>query len=264
MVATVSTISKHITERTPFSLVRFSEGEGRILAYPQWLSGWEAAHQTLTYQYGPKVLEAAYRRWGLPGFNKTLSVIHDGMIQSARNADVVGLPTAVHFSPIRTTRDLQAQVGFASALLSLGTVLDLSPSQKIVDCYCNHVLQRDGSFDTLLRNLPFVGTVGHSDIGKALQSRFNIKVTQHISIPAHATFLTLEGLHFPDRFYEIARTLEVPHQGAVFLVGAGYLGKLYCDLIKQRGGIAIDVGSVFDGWTGRGRAEIVVDPRMQL
>jgi len=39
-----------------------------------------------------------------------------------------------------------------------------------------------------------------------------------------------------------------PTRGAVFIVGAGILGKIYAHLIHQRGGIAIDVGSVLDGW----------------
>jgi hypothetical protein len=34
--------------------------------------------------------------------------------------------------------------------------------------------------------------------------------------------------------------------GRLFLVGAGILGKIYCDAIRQQGGVAIDVGSVMD------------------
>ena len=33
-----------------------------------------------------------------------------------------------------------------------------------------------------------------------------------------------------------------------FLVGAGVLGKIYCDRIKARGGVALDVGSILDSW----------------
>jgi hypothetical protein len=38
--------------------------------------------------------------------------------------------------------------------------------------------------------------------------------------------------------------------GKVFLVGAGGLGKIYCMLIKEHGGLAYDIGALFDGWAG--------------
>jgi len=48
------------------------------------------------------------------------------------------------------------------------------------------------------------------------------------------------------------RALERVTLGRVYLVGAGILGKMYCDVIKQRGGVAIDIGAVIDGWARRG------------
>jgi hypothetical protein len=33
-------------------------------------------------------------------------------------------------------------------------------------------------------------------------------------------------------------------------VGAGYLGKRLVDLAKMRGGVALDLGSIFDHWVG--------------
>ena len=44
-----------------------------------------------------------------------------------------------------------------------------------------------------------------------------------------------------------------PGGGALFLVGAGAFGKIYCQWIKERGGIAIDIGSIFDSWANIGR-----------
>jgi len=44
--------------------------------------------------------------------------------------------------------------------------------------------------------------------------------------------------------------------GKLFLVGAGFLGKIYCDLIKRHGGIALDVGSMMDRWAGFGQTRV--------
>ena len=48
----------------------------------------------------------------------------------------------------------------------------------------------------------------------------------------------------------IQKTLDVAYQGEVFLVGAGFLGKIYCQTIKNLGGIALDIGSAADYWMG--------------
>ena len=39
-----------------------------------------------------------------------------------------------------------------------------------------------------------------------------------------------------------------PAPGEVHLVGAGFLGKFFCDQIRTKGGIAIDIGSQADRW----------------
>ncbi|RKX65082.1 MAG: hypothetical protein DRP42_05360, partial [Tenericutes bacterium] len=70
----------------------------------------------------------------------------------------------------------------------------------------------------------------------------------------------------PDMFQEIApeevnpdyiEQLEdilnrqlVDFPGMLYLVGGGLYGKLYCQLIKSQGGIALDLGSLFDAWLG--------------
>ena len=55
--------------------------------------------------------------------------------------------------------------------------------------------------------------------------------------------------HFHDYF---DRILEYPFEaGQVWLVGAGVLGKIYCEAIRQRGAVAVDVGAAMDLWAGR-------------
>ena len=38
--------------------------------------------------------------------------------------------------------------------------------------------------------------------------------------------------------------------GMLYLVGGGLYGKLYCQLIRSQGGVALDLGSLFDAWLG--------------
>ena len=42
----------------------------------------------------------------------------------------------------------------------------------------------------------------------------------------------------------------VEFPGMLYLVGGGLYGKLYCQLIRSQGGVALDLGSLFDAWLG--------------
>ena len=53
------------------------------------------------------------------------------------------------------------------------------------------------------------------------------------------------------------RELADDRAGRLWLVAAGMLGKVYCDVIRNAGGIAVDVGHTADMWAGvRSRASI--------
>lgn len=61
-----------------------------------------------------------------------------------------------------------------------------------------------------------------------------------------------KGNHYRLRHREIVRKIRrTCSQYDVCLVGAGFLGKFYCGLVKSRGGRAFDVGRLFDLWAGR-------------
>jgi len=58
--------------------------------------------------------------------------------------------------------------------------------------------------------------------------------------------------HYPNRYNEICDSLhrQAPLNGRLFLVGAGGLGKIYCEVVRSLGGIAFDLGALLDGWDG--------------
>jgi hypothetical protein len=39
--------------------------------------------------------------------------------------------------------------------------------------------------------------------------------------------------------------------GNICLVGAGFIGKIYVNWFKERGGVAMDIGAVMDLWAGK-------------
>lgn len=116
-----------------------------------------------------------------------------------------------------------------------------------------HIQMRDrNKLPVLLKKRDFVGLIGGRDVRAVLQRSYQIERIDQFLVPPEAKFSFANGYqrHYPDRFEEIRRLIEVPYRGALFLVGAGLLGKIYCEWIRERGGIALDIGSIFDEWSG--------------
>ncbi|MBZ9997321.1 hypothetical protein [Mesorhizobium sp. BH1-1-4] len=57
--------------------------------------------------------------------------------------------------------------------------------------------------------------------------------------------------HYPDVFKQVCDKINTPAEGKVFLVGAGLAGKEYLKIIRDNGGIALDLGALLDAWDGR-------------
>lgn len=152
----------------------------------------------------------------------------------------------------------------AGALLAVSKYIAHIPHDRLFDTYIFFSLQLGGKFDLILQDADFVGVVSHTDFRAELTTRFGIKRMDHVMVPAHKSFGVGPSVHFPDEYEAIVSRIRVPHQGALFLVAAGYLGKLYCQVIKARGGIAIDLGSVFDAWFRVGRHKADERPAFQL
>lgn len=110
----------------------------------------------------------------------------------------------------------------------------------------------------LLNRLPYVGFVTcYENLASRMAKRCSIGRTDTFLVPMQASIayqtkksphMTTDIGHYPDVYERILDSLHPPHQGAVYVVAAGILSKSYCSRIKQRGGIALDVGSVADVW----------------
>ena len=137
----------------------------------------------------------------------------------------------------------------------------------VCDAYASLTLnERDPFYAGLLGGLDFLGVISpHPELAGLLGARLGIARTLSHVIPGETRLVSLHGRrrpqesHFPERYEQLMREIAVPHRGAVFLVAGGLLGKIYCDRIKQLGGIALDVGSVVDAWMGYNTRGIVLD-----
>jgi len=95
----------------------------------------------------------------------------------------------------------------------------------------------------------------HEQIKQVVADKFGIAKVDVILIPSeyrHSHQLNThqtDNDHYPYHFNRILAELCV-NRGDLFLVAAGFLGKIYCNEIKKKGGIGIDIGSIADMWLG--------------
>ncbi len=88
---------------------------------------------------------------------------------------------------------------------------------------------------------------GRAELSGVFAERLGDRLETFLPVPVQGFVANSIGeSHFGHRFGEIRRFLERDLSGYLVLVGAGLFGKIYCDLAARRGGVALDLGSLFD------------------
>jgi hypothetical protein len=171
--------------------------------------------------------------------DESINEVNDYLVDAIRNADLVGIP------PLNSPKYRYAHVSKIGERIAPDATLGTSGIHRY--------LLDSGALEKIMYSVPFLGLVTCRDIAGYLKSKSNINEVKQYWIPEEFKFAVDPPSisHYPDRFYELFSLINVPFRGAVFFVGAGVLGKVYCDVIKKKGGIAIDIGSIFDLWAGR-------------
>ena len=239
-----------ISARCPFSLIRLGDGEGRILVYLD-----SASRNLMSDQEADAIGNSIWNNWfgsSLQGtriadLQRLSAAIDDALL----HADMIGLSTA------RRLMIDNFHFGYLAYLDSYVDRFITSRDVIVTDATINTELHKLTPFyRELLEGLDFIGVVGpHAGLASRLAAHLNISrhitylVPGEMRLPAQLDIVRGIG-HFPQRFDELMTQISVPKPGAVFLVAAGLLGKIYCAQIKRLGGIAIDIGAVADAWTG--------------
>jgi tetratricopeptide (TPR) repeat protein len=244
-------IGAAIDARRPFSLIRLGDGEGALLA-----------HSTYPDAGGLEALLSANRddffaRWfGVDAGQATQSI--EALVRVLRetiaDADLMGVPDGTWW---------RRELGLASprGLPSLGTIFvhtrDFGP-ERLCHHQINHALNEFGGLDKLLTGAknPIVVIGPHPELDTYVMKRFQATDVRSIRVPARQAdvqslpYRRDNRRHYPEVFEEVCATIASLPAGSICLVGAGPLGKIYCGKAKAHGHVAIDLGSVLDGWIG--------------
>ena len=225
---------RHLVERRPMSVIRLGDGEGAVMGYPEITSRKHVNRSLRIWLRRIDVADPDVLRLGAE------------LREAIRNADILGVPRA---RQIRFGMPLWRAVTEAlesMQLVGTGTALTHTALHRL--------LQHGLLYRPLLEGADFVGVISCRRMAHRLREVFGVGEVRWYGVRGELEDTgEVQTPHFPEGFEELRETLRVPYPGALFLVGAGVFGKIYCHWIKQRGGIAVDIGSIFDSWAGEGR-----------
>lgn len=233
----IDRVKAALTNGAPLSLIRIGDGEVRYLDYPN--------HTSLAKL--EEINRIFFGSWPLA--DRHIDFIRSNLIASARGADIVGLfygPVLRSSGHTEFHQILPAAVSYD--LISRGAWLTYAD--------LHYQLLVDGDFDQIFALADDVHLITSRRITAELAERYSLgKIITHY-VPEEFLYagdrdqFYKQVPHFPTRYFQIERELDAVGPRTLCLVGAGVLGKLYCNLVKDRGGVALDIGSVFDAWAG--------------
>lgn len=231
MILTPSDILTELQGNKPLSLTRIGDGEGIILNALSSVSALQLANQAVLY-----------RQMGYYPSVNDIEVIRANLIDAYAHADIIGLPmhtqeTNKHWTGVKQILD-ENIMGHTTKYCSVDIGYDFLNA---------------GYFDELLKVRERINYVSCRYLDEGLHKRYNIKTVNRYGIAPESKFTSgYDGdVHYPTQFNKIHRWMDVVIQPLdILLVGAGVIGKIYCNYWRDRGGIAFDIGSVMDEWAG--------------
>jgi hypothetical protein len=238
---TVKLVGRWIADRAAGSVVRFGEGEGRLLvADPSDPVSVTVAVKKLRRQTG--VVYSADEMFKI----KRL------VLNAFDEADVVGLRGSSTFND-----EHQMWVERIEAAFEERVAAGRKPAY-VTHCLVNSDL-RD-SLPSLLAAASAVSIISCRDLQEVFERDYDVDEVRIFQIPSQFIMRRVDGdyeqaLHdtpiWPAFYADLRQRLTVREPGEVFLVGAGIFGKDLCIRARELGGIALDMGSTLDRLAGK-------------
>lgn len=256
-------ISKTLNATSPFSLIRLGDGEGLLLSISEQSP--EVDFKYLCKHLGPDNVNL-----------EALLHLKQRLIESVRGADTIGVRddiVNVAFEPDDLSlphgrflekfkghfhlREVEKTIDYAGArrlaLLhkNLGN-LELREDTRFCSAWFHYDYHISGELFKVLFQQERVGLIScRSRLPALLEDMFGVSV-EFYEIPDMYQNLSSDKVYpgYVEKLEGLLNQKLVDAPGLLFLVGGGLYGKLYCELIKSQGGIALDLGSLLDAWLG--------------
>jgi hypothetical protein len=253
----VDHVRARLAAREPFSFIRIDDGEGNAVPYEDELAlfaGVDAADRERVW-------------WGRPLDAPQRAAMNARVLGAMQAADALGIPT---FSRILRDVRLDGPESFAQSRSGRGITAVLNALEPggplraaratrlfLTSAYVQHDLVKWELYGKLFDGVDEVIAVScHPELPQAMENLFGVTVTQNIVIPPRHASLAAFGRSemgpkiLPEVLDDIIGQLNGDLAGRLVVVGAGYAGKCIVHAARERGGVALDLGSVLDYWLG--------------
>ncbi len=240
---------RRIREGQPTSALRLGDGEGHFLARPDE-SAEEVALDRATIQF---------TWWGDRRLDATQTGIVEASFRKAvARADVVGVIPLWRFFRQSTNSSQVRTAGRGLVRVLRHAAEHLREGERLItSAHFHHDLHVWNLWGEVLSVVRSVSWISCHDLAPYLWKEHGVATRQAILVPPEQRYAPLFGGGIQDAapgtlldHHEDICNALAPQPGEVYLVAAGFLGKIYCDLIRERGGIGLDIGSVADYWMG--------------
>jgi hypothetical protein len=235
MTLTNSDILNILYTKRPVSITRAGDGELIVL---------KSGDNLQTYR---QCIESVMiRQMGYEPTMGEVDAIRENLKLAYKGADIIGVP--MH-------KNLDTLGKHWTAVQAVVEPLATTGKRTSTDVF--YELLYSGELIEWLRSQHTINYIGCRDIDDGLR-RLGVRTVNSCLIAPEAKFTSgYDGpKHYPDQFNKMEWWMNAaPCEGNACLVGAGVIGKIYCNWFRDRGGVAIDVGAVMDllaGFSTRG------------
>jgi len=244
-------IEQAIIQKRPFSLIRLGDGDGAHFRVSE--------ENEKSYPHLHKATRSAHTKFLLgvdvdpvfTGYTGLTSKLAEYVCE----ADILGI---AYPSWIAHEYDIASPITL-NCLMNINRFFyenDRVPNLSLCDQLIHIQLHDQKLLEPIVKRLPAVTVISCLDgLPGRIREMFGIEDVEFIKIPSETYAPHLYGetrlrqsAHYPHVFWPTIQRLSAPHEGRVFLIAAGTFGKYYASIIKRHGGIALDLGSLVDGW----------------
>ena len=234
MILTKEEVLEKLLVGRPVSVIRCGDGEGLVLNSLESISAFRTASESVMR-----------RQTGTDPTVKQLEEVRLNLVDAYSNCDVLGVPMHKQQTSSHWTKVID--------ILNRNV-----PTHTDVFCDIDVAYQwlEDCSYNRLLMGRKVLNYISCRDLDEGFKRKYGIQVVNKYTIAPESKFTSgYEGdPHYPTQFNRIPRWMDVVSKdfpGSLLLVGAGVIGKIYCNWWRDRGGVAMDCGGVFDIWAGK-------------
>jgi hypothetical protein len=215
----------------PVSIIRAGDGEQIVLNSGNGLG-----------EYRICIDHVMKRQMGYEPTMGEVDNIRNNLKTAYMGADIVGIPAQKNLDNLgKHWQSVEA------------TVKQYCSTNKFTSTDVAYDMLYNGMLDQWLTGKKTIVYIGCRDIDEGLRRRYGTQTVNSFIIAPEAKFTSgYEGeRHYPEMFNKMEWWLNAAKcEGNPCLVGAGVIGKIYCNWMRDLGGVAFDIGAVMDLWAG--------------